>query len=1830
MTDRINILHLSDLHFGIEPSPEIAPTAIAQRKNVLDGLLSALSLLELEWKPNIAIISGDIGWKGKKEDYGQAKLWLINLLKSINLPQDNLILCPGNHDIDRDETTGLNPPSSPQEADDWLKVEKLKNFIRPFTAFGSFCDDMNVPSLAIANRHYPLIGQRNVLGLNIIVLNSAWFSRKKDDKGNLWIGRPQLELMKASSQLIDPRKYDEAMITVTVLHHPPADLNSTEYTSYDTRKAPFSTVSEHSHIILCGHSHGTIERPNREFNYAWLFKGGATYAGDDYRNNFSLFQINTQNRTVIRRSFKFKPGDGKWDSIIDPDPYDLRLKPVSLGGQSGDAKLTYDYKALSKKAKDAASRYIEQKSSVLSRTDNLPAFIQRKVAVHNREIRIERKKGMNIQLDTKDNVAPLTEMVSVECPTFLFGELGSGKSTLVGQYVVELSEQVDGLIPLLIPAKYFQNKKHETVFELSQLISRYASEHIYPSGESFDLLAALRLKLEITLVIDGFDELDIKTAQNLLTQLENFVYQWSVLRVIATGRPIELQGLNYNRWQCLEMRPLSNEEQFDLLFNEAVASNLTAELAKNDANTRLSFLKQNPELLSIATTPLTVRLLRPYLKNTGQKKSVGDLLYDVIHERLGNWGIKDQKEDNFREFKQLFPDSLSREGLLGDIAWGIHSSANKTISKDALHALISAEINEVSNKNAVVSQGCEFFTTNLLQQEGDTFSFPSLPLFQCALGIYIANNLLRSYTHQFCDDESKLWREYSFAAAVARRKNLIPKLRTKFQAYVDTLLRKKTLPAAAIIVAESGNADLARHYVSSLKDFDFRPLNYFEDFKSMSPAAYAQSFFLAGEDGFKWFFDEYLDPRYPMPWQADYHVQVLQHWLLLSEFKLTSYQKKSLSVIPMPHLSARSWEAHGLLPSISIVLPELFNPIQMVLLWVECFSSPLTREKAMDCLRREYINGNKDAVLNALETACNKDEYGSALTAVKLWLELSPEKPPLSVIRSIILAAIKVEWDQVYKELIERIGRKNLQDTLRWYVLQNDRLATAAALLLHKAGEKNLYLIGKGLLAGLHDGGKFAGAEEALSELVRNEGEKGLLWLVNQFPLAGGISDGAHSAYWRILLKELNRYEQNYLHWLRFAVRYLGEFILPRYPDIRREFWDLLSNKPVYRETLHDTLRSFDAHTRYNAACILFSCFPETESYAAEIVISATTKAFERHEWNRFCLRLSLGKAVIEHIASKLDSSLPVPKTFALALLYHNRYSISKDQYRSLITGLLKEGSFDYGHLSGDDNLKQILAEDKAYEILIDILDNSTSVAEAADNLFQYHRTKLDTDHYAKCLSYVIKDTDTWNLMKLDNEAERLTKDAEFLNKVVRRVHEIQQQKSEEPIIGIYLRAISDDLSAWKDILWAAIFRGFHNHTRVGHSFLWIFNRGKKNPTIGQAIGKAALELLDDHRIFSDQMYNDAIPWLAFIAHEFVGLPDDRLEKFILHYRSITEEIISALIARLGHVPNNFKPGNNRNYLMVFHEYKRIVVDPPSLIQLVEITRDADEIHDEFMRYIEIALLSDALSENEIKELAYKSKLGALFSIMVSFARSNFIDFDLIVRITGICPPESWQQKPTLKQADAVFKGIRRMMFESDNRDDYIICIQDAIKNNKYENIIHLFKDLLENEIQINEELLPTLLAEIATHQYKLDRTLAFFLSNHLASCVVKEKKNIFLVEIKKIIKSFSSEADKYNSQNNALCQLLFALAVFYLQNDIDIESERVFLLGLQSAFIQRYETQHLHNNKPRFFMRDVLYAVYPLLDKTPRWIIRKVIDNGSHSDSPEISSICRILLAIG
>lgn len=1491
----------------------------------------------------------------------------------------------------------------------------------------------------------------------------------------------------------------------------------------------------------------------------------------------------------------------------------------------------YDYTLLSNKSKENALRHVEQKSRAISRSKELPRIIERKVATHNKEEKVAVSENKEVLLNAKNNIVSFAEVVSVERPTFLFGELGSGKSTIVGVYVYELSKRIDGLISILIPAGFFRNKDIKTVAKLSDYISQYVDEQICPVQKGFNLIAALVDKYEITLVIDGFDELDRSEARNLLIKVEELVSNWSTIRVISTGRPIELQGLNYGKWQCVEMIPLTKDEQKEILLNEGISNGLSQEQVIEDTNLRLKNLYEMNELLSIATTPLTARLLWSHLKSITDKKTLGDLLYEITQERLGNWNDKQGKDDDYEEFNRLFPDSIFREKILGVIAAQIFKSPEKAITKESIYAIIEAQISNVDNKNLIVSQACEFYVKNILQENNNIITFPSQPLLQCAIGLYIYYNLKSQETSDLAEVNSSLWREYSFAAAITRRKNNISESIAYFHNYMNELLyqyKEEILPAIALIISELNDTNTALEFIHKLHKLSFRPLKYYMDVRSLSAASYARWFFLAGDEGFNWFFERYINPKYPTTgtWERVEEDLILKYWMIYSNFNISSKHYSKLSSVIEPYLKGQRSYSINLLSSISLIVYNFPKYEEYIKFVSKNLTSNIVRERAITILKQEAQRGNLDIILDCLANSCKGNESGDT-SAARLWLELCTDKPKLSIVNNILSASIYEGTQDIFTEIEKRLGHKCLKSYLNWCTLKENKLATMSALILYKQGVRNLYKLGKGLILGLHDGGKISGAEDALRELIFQNIETGLEWIVNEFKSSD--FGGAHSAYWRILLEGLSLIKHIRNDLFSICIKHLGEYILPRYPEIRRAFVNLLVLKNEYIDKLRKNLNSLNNELRYNSACILLTCFPEDEIQAAEIVIKSTTKAFNHGEWNSFCMRIVLGRQVLDYIYDRIDYYITVPKTFALALLYHNNYTISSNCFNDLVLGLLGQASYIDAYYSNnsDTSLKEILSQDSVFTILIDKLEDNQLSKEAAKALILNHYEKLDKGIIARCLCIIVDSIDTLRFYKIDTKIINLFSDNDFLDAIEKNCKRIQESTSKEPFISIYIRTLKDE-TAWKDLLWDAMFHGRTTRgiSEIEWAMMWIFDKAWNDKKIANYIGIYASEFLQHPSITADRMYNYLVPWLTFIAHEFSNtITEEQLKHSILNFNYF-EGMNVVLLSRLGYIPVEYIKRNKVDIPEIQTVKQMDNEENTVLEQLIDIVRDADEIHKDFCVWIDKIIIHGILANDELTKIAIKSKNGAMFAGIVLYCREDLTDYSLIIRVIGtkLTRLNNNQVAKTVVRANCII--MECISNSTTDKIKYFSTIETIIREHNHDNVIYLYKELLGYQEDLTDDLLPKLLSELAEHSYNLDGELANLLAKYFSNIVNEDRRKYVVYELKKAIVFIASEIDEHHSRSDGLRQWLFSLAYFYLNDDKDAESERVFLYGIQAAFIQTYSS---NRNDKEFFAKNILNIVYPLIKKVPKKVIRQCVINGTSSDVPEINSCCRVLLAI-
>ena len=166
----IRLLHLSDLHFTGRVSPS----------NQQQLLLEDLESLNAS-NPDLLIISGDLMDRGDQDGLEKAGDFILRLLQKLNAPTHQLIITPGNHDVqDNDnqyEWRSQKPAGSQDEVvvqGDIFLTPNRRNYNKRFQAFAKLHEQLT-------GRPYPLDPEQqgfshcfSKLGLQILALNSAW------------------------------------------------------------------------------------------------------------------------------------------------------------------------------------------------------------------------------------------------------------------------------------------------------------------------------------------------------------------------------------------------------------------------------------------------------------------------------------------------------------------------------------------------------------------------------------------------------------------------------------------------------------------------------------------------------------------------------------------------------------------------------------------------------------------------------------------------------------------------------------------------------------------------------------------------------------------------------------------------------------------------------------------------------------------------------------------------------------------------------------------------------------------------------------------------------------------------------------------------------------------------------------------------------------------------------------------------------------------------------------------------------------------------------------------------------------------------------------------------------------------------------------------------------------------------------------------------------------------------------------------------------------------------------------------------------------------------
>lgn len=243
--EKLVLVHLSDIHFtGSSGSVHDVD------QNVRDELLRDVAALTKQLGSATGVlVTGDIAFSGRKEEYQHAAAWLRIVCDAVGCEEQNVAVVPGNHDVDRRLAGDLITKmlhQSIRELDGPAIDSKLREFfsnagsanalLAPLAEYNVFAQRYGCA--VSAKEPY---WQRNLVlscGTTIRMrgLCSAYVSNSEDDKGKIILGTAYAGVQR-----------DNGVLHMTLCHHPPEWLRDQDPVE-DHLKAKV-------HIQLFGHKH---------------------------------------------------------------------------------------------------------------------------------------------------------------------------------------------------------------------------------------------------------------------------------------------------------------------------------------------------------------------------------------------------------------------------------------------------------------------------------------------------------------------------------------------------------------------------------------------------------------------------------------------------------------------------------------------------------------------------------------------------------------------------------------------------------------------------------------------------------------------------------------------------------------------------------------------------------------------------------------------------------------------------------------------------------------------------------------------------------------------------------------------------------------------------------------------------------------------------------------------------------------------------------------------------------------------------------------------------------------------------------------------------------------------------------------------------------------------------------------------------------------------------------------------------------------------------------------------------------------------------------------
>lgn len=290
-------LHISDLHFG-------SPNDV-DRTKVEESFFNDISSLQDDGLLlNMIMVTGDIAYTAKENEYILANKFISKLIAITGVPKEQLYIVPGNHDVDR---ASINPNAKKlcsfnnrNELNTLLRDSSMRSILlEPFRAYGLFLKGLQIGDGSQISDYYSFSRTHQKPFIGIAGLNSAICSGitkningTDDDKGNLYISEIQ----------VDPvmKNLDGKHVSIVMMHHPLSYLD--DFDSNDIEKI----LVRKCNILLHGHLHiSEFKKIMGMKSELVIIPAGSLYQSRDYVNSYNITTLDIEKRqgTVFYRRY---------------------------------------------------------------------------------------------------------------------------------------------------------------------------------------------------------------------------------------------------------------------------------------------------------------------------------------------------------------------------------------------------------------------------------------------------------------------------------------------------------------------------------------------------------------------------------------------------------------------------------------------------------------------------------------------------------------------------------------------------------------------------------------------------------------------------------------------------------------------------------------------------------------------------------------------------------------------------------------------------------------------------------------------------------------------------------------------------------------------------------------------------------------------------------------------------------------------------------------------------------------------------------------------------------------------------------------------------------------------------------------------------------------------------------------------------------------------------------------------------------------------------------------------------------------------------------------